>query len=255
MNTTRHLSIVLCLAAFSATALAQNLHNLERGLPLEIEDTLATDPGQFQLQAFVRYDHTRENQDQTTLQPQIQYGLAEGLHVQAQSSFLVGDADRTGSGDLQLGLLYNFLKEPPSGPLPSLAVTALVVAPTGVGSDGLDTELSLIATKSLTAAPSEDRIHLNLRWYHNSVPAHDERHDRFTFVAGYSRKLAQNTILVADFVRDQQLEEGQDSNIVEIGLLQQLTPQVTVGFGLGAGIGDDSPHFRALFSLQVGLGS
>jgi hypothetical protein len=240
-------SLVLA-GALTPTARAGDPYNLELGLPLTVIDTA---PGQgLQFQVFARYDRTSENQDQTLLAPQIQWGFAKDWHLEIESPFLIGDADRTGSGDIQVGLFWNFFHEPQNSPLPSLAVHGLVIAPTGVGSDGLDTELELVATKTLTPAPSQDELHANVRWDHNSVPGADERQDRFTFVLGYSRRLAQQTILVADVVREQQQTRGQESNVVELGVLQGLGENAVFSFGLGAGVGDDSPNFRALVGFQ-----
>jgi hypothetical protein len=242
---------LLLAAALTAPARAGDAYNLEMGLPLTVIDTAPGTGIQFQL--FARYDRTSQNQDQTLLAPQLQWGFAKDWHLEVQSPFLIGDADRTGSGDIQVGLFWNFFKEPQNSPLPSLAVHGLLIAPTGVGSDGLDTELELVATKTLTGGPSQDELHANVRWDHNSIPSSDERRDRFTFVAGYSRRLARQTILVADFVREQQLTRGEESNVVELGLLQGLGEHALISFGLGAGIGDDSPNFRALVGFQWSL--
>jgi hypothetical protein len=241
-------ALAVCATVAAPRAFAGDPYNLELGLPVTVIDTAPGTGLQFQL--FARYDRTSDSRDQTLLSPQLQWGFAQDWHLEVQSPYIVGDADRTGSGDIQVGLFWNFFKEPQNSPLPSLAVHGLLIAPTGVGSDGLDTELELVATKTLTGAPSQDEVHANVRWDHNSVPASDERQDRFTFVAGYSRRLAEQTILVADFVREQQQTRGEESNVVEVGVLQGFGENAVFSVGLGAGIGDDSPNFRAIVGFQ-----
>lgn len=69
-------------------------------------------------------------------------------------------------------------------------------------------------------------------------------------ILGYSRRLDADTILVADFVREQKREKNVEANIVEVGIRRQITPLTVLSFGLGAGTGDESPEFRATAGFQ-----
>jgi len=236
------------LASMAPAARASDVHDLQRGLPLEVEDTTTTEEGSFQVQASARYERTNEGEDQLTVEPQLQYGLLPNLHVELSYPIIAGDADRSGSGDVTAAVLYNFLQE--ENARPALAVKAQVELPTGVGSDGVDTDLRFLLTKTLSENESQDRVHLNVDWIHNAAADSDERHNRFIGVIGYSRKLSDQTVFLADLVREQQEQEGLDSTILEAGVLHQLNEKTTLAAGIGAGIGEDSPDVRITIGLQ-----
>jgi hypothetical protein len=229
-------------------ARASDVHDLQRGLPLEVEDTTTTEEGSFQVQASARYERTNEGEDQLTVEPQLQYGLLPNLHVELSYPIIAGDADRSGSGDVTAAVLYNFLQE--ENARPALAVKAQVELPTGVGSDGVDTDLRLLLTKTINEGESQDRVHLNAGWMHNAAADSDERQNRFIGVIGYSRKLSDQTVFLADLVREQQEQEGLDSTILEAGVLHQLNEKTTLAAGIGAGLGEDSPDVRITVGLQ-----
>ena len=64
------------------------------------------------------------------------------------------------------------------------------------------------------------------------------------------RLICPDTVLVLDFVREQEKEEDQDSNLVEAGIRYQLTPLAVLTAGVAAGIGEDSPDFRTIMGFQ-----
>lgn len=234
--------------AGGAVAARADVHDLQQGLPLEVEDTETADEKQMQLQTYLRYEVSDDGEDRGELVPQLQYGFTERLHVEATYPVFMGSDDRSGSGDIQVGAVYRFLDEKEN--LPSMAVKARFDLPTGVNSDGLDTTAVLIASRSLTDEETEDRLHLNLGWEHNMAAEENERANRFFAIVGYSRKLNEDTVFAADIIREQQIGEGQDSTILEGGVLHQLNEHVTLSAGLGVGIGDDSPDFRATVGIN-----
>jgi hypothetical protein len=257
MATTRQLiwvraSLAVFVAAVAslltcAAARAGDVYDLQRGLPTEVEDTKTTDPGAFQLEGSARYERTHDKEDELTVQPDLQYGLVEGMHVTVSLPVVAGDADKAGSGDLALGALWRLLDE---SRWPSLAVQGRVDLPTGRGSDGLDTAVRLIATRGLSETPARDQLHLNLEWEHNAAAAGDERHNLYLVAVGYSRQVAEKTVLVADVVRSYELAESEDSTVIEVGVLQQLSDSLTVSGGLGAGLSEESPKLRFLLGVQ-----
>jgi hypothetical protein len=244
--------IVLAAGTFSITSLswAGDINDLTRDLPLRMQDARPTDKGELQLQGTARWERTDAGQDRTLLQPQLQYGLTDDLQLQVQAPFYAGDADRSGSGDVQLAAQYRLVRD--DGRLrPSVALAAQLTAPTGVGSDGLDTQLELDLSKGIRGDDNADlRAHLNLLWDRNAAAASDERHDRFTAIVGCSYKLNDKTLLLADFVREQQPQEGLDTNLVEAGIVRALTDHFQVAAGAGAGIGDDSPSVVLTLGVQ-----
>jgi hypothetical protein len=237
----------------TAAARASDIHDLQRGLPLDVEDTTTADKGSVQLQGSARYEH-QDGDDLLFLEPQAQVGVTDNFHVEFNYPIIAGSGDRTGAGDVIVAGLYRFYDEKGVDlrhhPLPSMAVKAEFELPTGVGSDGLDTTLRFIASKTVTQAESQDRVHLNLAWTHNAAAAGDERENFFSLILGYSRKLDDKTVVLADLIREQQEQERQDSTIIEAGLLRQLTDKLTLGAGLGFGLGEDSPDVRATVGFQ-----
>src|SRR4051794_31333329 len=87
---------LLAALALAPAASASDVHDLQRNLPLEVEDTITTDPGSLQVQASARYERTHEGEDQLTLEPQLQYGVLPNLHVELSYPVIAGDADRSG---------------------------------------------------------------------------------------------------------------------------------------------------------------
>ena len=247
-------AVPAALLAAAPVARAGDVHDLQRGLPLDVEDTTTAQHRQMQFQASSRYELDDDGGDLLFVEPQLQYGFADNFHVEVTYPIIAGSGDRTGAGDVIVAGLYRFYDETSPGfgdsPLPSMAVKGEVELPTGVGSDGVDFTLRYVATKTLTHAAPQDRLHLNLAWTHNTAAASDERHNFFSAVLGYSRKLDEETAVLADVVREQQEEDGADATIVEAGLIRQLTENVTLSGGLGFGLGEDSPDFRATFGFQ-----
>ena len=98
------------------------------------------------------------------------------------------------------------------------------------------------------------RVHLNLAWLRNLDPSEEERRDRHRIAVGYSQLVASDVVVVANYVRESQERRERAANVVEAGLRYQVSEAVTLGAGVGFGIGRDSPRFCALFSLQIGFG-
>ena len=222
--------------------------NLEEGLPVRVEDAYPTAFRNRELQLRVGWERTDEGQDRGTLEPRLEFGIAPNWQLKLGAPFNVGDADRRGSGDLQIGALYNFNQESLS--LPAFALSGKLDIPTGEDSEGVDTTLKFIMTRTVDDA-NLGRFHLNLEWGHNFSALDDERDDTFAIIPGYSFRLNTDTMIVADFIREWEMESGKESNIFEVGARYQLEPLTVLSLGVGAGIGDDSPDFRVAFGFQL----
>src|SRR4051812_13449963 len=191
------LIIAPLVALTAATARAQAIHNLERNFPLEVQDTSPTDAGKWQLQGSVVSERSDTSPDKLTLSPNLQWGFAENAHLFVFVPFYAdADGASSGSGEIHAGMLWNFLAE--GQIIPSLAISPEVIAPTGDASEGIDAAVTLIATKQITKESSEDRLHLNIRYDYNAVPSSTERENRMEYVAGYSRKITDKTVLILD---------------------------------------------------------
>jgi Putative MetA-pathway of phenol degradation len=226
---------------------AADHENLEEGLPAQVEDAYPTAFRNREVQGVFSYDRTRDDKDRFSLEPRIELGIAPNTQFTIRAPFYLGNADKTGSGDIGLSALYNFNTECLTAP--AFAIAAEGDIPTGRDSRGFDTMLKLMATKTISRAGS-DRVHLNLEWIHNAGLDESEREHRYVAILGYSRRLTADTILVADFVRQEERQKSEDSNVLELGVRWQLTPLTLVSFGAGAGIGRESPLARATLGFQ-----
>ncbi len=239
---------VLCLPAFAGIVRGADHFNLEENLPTRLEDAFPIAFMGREMQGFARYESTSDSEDRVTLQPRLEFGFAPNWQATIEAPFLLGGADDAGSGDVQLSTLYNFNQE--TTLLPAFAVAGGVTFPTGEDSEGLDTRLRLIATKTLGTAPAQDRLHLNVGWTRNAANADDERENRYEFIIGYSRRIGPDATLVFDLVREQTELEDEESNLVEAGVRWALTPNAVLSLGGGVGLGDDSPEFTTTAGLQ-----
>ena len=108
-------------------------------------------------------------------------------------------------------------------------------------------------TKTLGKGANLDRLHLNLAYTRNTDAGDDERNNRFTGVLGYSRRINSETILVTDFVYEQEEEKDTDTYLLELGVRHQINPLTVLSIGTGVGLTDDSPDFRITFGFQRSL--
>lgn len=218
-------------------------HNLEPGFPTELVDAFALEPQRWAAQGFLSWEETDRDEDRVVFRPKVAYGIAPYAHVEASVAFFAGDADRTDSGNLRLGGHYQFLDE--EGMVPALAIFLGVELPTGKNSQGLDTALTLAATRSLNlGGDGNDRVHFNISWLRNAGGGRTEREHYYRLVFGYSREFIEKLTLVASYVREELKVKGIEGNILEGGALYQLDDRMTVSANFGLGLGAESPDFR-----------
>lgn len=248
------LSVVILLGiwtimTFYSPVFAADHSNLEEGLPTEIEDAYPTSYLNREMQGVFRYERTEGGEDRFVFQPRFEYGFARNWQLSVSSLLLAGDADRTGSGDIHLGVLYNFNTE--AVYIPAFAAALEADLPSGKDSAGIDTTVKLIASKMpFPRSYLLHRMHLNVLWTHNSGRREDERRDIYKAIAGFSVRAGKDTMLVADIIREQEMEKGKDSTIAEIGIRRQISPLSVLSLGAGAGIGEDSPDMRFVIGFQ-----
>lgn len=222
--------------------------NLEEGLPTQVEDAYPIPYLGREIQGFARYERTDDGKDdRAALDPRVEVGIAPNWQATLSTSLLFGSADRTGGRNTNLGALYNFNTE--SLRVPAFALAAQAAFPTGINSNGVDTTLKFIATKTL-GSYSLQRIHLNAAWLHNAGRRMGERSDRYSLVFGYNRALTADLIFVTDYVREQEREREKTADILEAGIRYQLTPLTVLAAGAGVGIGEDSPEARLTVGFQ-----
>ncbi len=235
------------IGGLTTCAAAQTDHvNLEEGLPTSLEDAYPTAYRNREVQFFTRYERGRDGTDRVVYVPRFEFGPFRNTEVKVEVPFYSGSGDRTGSGDVRVEALYNFNTE--SRKLPAIAIAGRISAPTGRDSRGVDTAVKFIATKSISNR--FDRVHLNLELENNGGARFDERNTLYRAIFGYSGRVGADTLVVADFVRRQELLRGENSNIIEAGIRRQLNPLTILTIGAGAGIGEQSPRFQITIGIQ-----
>lgn len=240
---------VLVAAFVSTEAPAADHYNLEEGLPVELTDTIPTKYRNTEAQGFFRWEHTGEGEEKFLLVPRLEYGLWLNTQLSVDAPFEFGEAIEDDEfKTVGVELFYNFNQE--GLYFPAVALAAKADFPVGDEEDGVDTTVKLILSKTIGRSAQWQRLHLNAAWTNNSEAADDERDDLYKFIVGYDRRMNADTILVLDYVREQEKERGEEINLVEVGIRYQLTPLTVIAAGAGAGIGEDSPDFRLALAFQ-----
>lgn len=244
------LATALPLWLCPCAAFAAEPYRLSADFPLRVEDAAPTKEGDIKFEFLARHAHTDQGRDRFTLQPELKWGVGRNWDLHVQAPFFLGNASQTGSRDLQINSQWNFVREQPERWWPAAAVEVQLDFPTGERSAGVDTTLQALATKTLTALPAQDQLHVNVSWVHNAGRLVTERADRYIVIVGYSRRLASKTVFVADGVREQLREKHWDANIVELGLIQDVTQKLKLAVGVGVGIGAESPDVVSSLGVQ-----
>lgn len=247
------LIVMLVLGAFPFSAIALDHDNLDPNRPIAMEDAYAIPKGEIGLESGVRVNDQREGRTRAVFQPQIIYGAFDNTQIEIQSDLFTDPSSVVGankSGDLHLGVLYNFNTETLS--LPALAVRAEVDLPTGVDSRGVDTQFTGIMTRSI----GRWRVHLNAGYTVLGSPQGQERPGTYRAIAAVSYPLGyptsfRDTLIMDVYTRQSDLRGQQNNTGIEIGLRHQLTSRIVLDSGLGTEF--IGPSNRSAFSGTVGL--
>jgi hypothetical protein len=157
---------LLLLCAFSIS------QPLRAQLPFYTDDPAVTELGKWHFEFFNEFDRLQDpqfpNLRQNTANYKLNYGLPHGLEVDVDAPYLaifraLNTPTSHGTGDLNVGLKWEFHKESHDSPLPALGASFYVEFPTGdtrrqLGSGLIDYWLNLIGQKSLS---DKTRINAN----------------------------------------------------------------------------------------------
>jgi hypothetical protein len=243
--------IFSALTSFSAYSATRLNPNINRDLPLSLEDARSIGTGNLQFQAVARYERTHDDTDQYFLTPQIQYGFSPRGFAQISTQQILGAEPKSGTSDLTIAGLYSLL---PNLNAPfKLAFFTQLEFPTGPASSGLQNETAFFASQSLDGI-EKNEIHLNLYWIHATDPGENELRHRYRAILGYNNDIDEKWMALADIVREQGPEWNQFSNIIEVGALYSSSSHQTFALGIGAGVGEQSQKFRATLGYQYALG-
>ncbi len=235
------------LATVPLRAWAQG-YDLDENFPLRMEDAEVIGKGNFTFQGSLAYELSREGEDLFELEPVLQYGPLEKLELELASPFLLGDVDDRGSGDITASAQYKLTEA--GRWMPSLAVKGALTFPSGTRSRGVDPSLKLLASWHLGDSGLH-RVHVNGSWLRNTEPYADERKDGWLYLVGYSYRLNQNWIMLADIWRERTILTDEEINIAEAGLIYEFSDRLFMAVGAGGGFGDESPEVRATTAFQL----
>lgn len=243
----------LWIGLLPAPVLSLDHDNLDPNRPIAMEDAYAIPKGEIGLEGGVRFNDRREGRTRVTFQPQIIYGAFNNTQIEIQGDLFTDPNTLVGankSGDLHLGMLYNFNTETVN--VPALAVRVEADLPTGVNSKGVDTQMTGILTRSFGRL----RAHLNAGYTVLGSPQGQERPGAYRAVAAVSYPLGYPTsfldTLIANLYTRQSDLRGQPNHTgVEVGLRHQLTSRLVIDAGLGTEF--TGPADRAALLGTVGL--
>ncbi|EGJ49686.1 transporter [Desulfocurvibacter africanus] len=235
------------LAAAPLQALAQS-YDLDENFPLRMEDAEVIGKDNFTFQGSFAYELGEDGEDLFELEPALQYGPLERLELELASPFLLGNIDDRGSGDITASAQYKLTEA--GRWMPSLAVKGALTFPSGEDSRGVDPSLKLLASWHLDGSGAH-RVHVNGAWTRNFEPYADESEDGWLYLLGYSYRLNQNWIMLADIWREQTTLTDEEINIAEAGLIYEFSDRLFMAVGAGGGFGDESPEMRASTAFQL----
>jgi hypothetical protein len=248
--------VVLLLGLWPLPSFALDHDNLDPNRPIGMEDAYAIPKGEIGMESGVRFNDRREGRTRVTFQPQIIYGAFDNAQIEIQGDLVTEPNTLVGatkSGDLHLGLLYNFNTETIT--LPAFAVRVETDLPTGVNSKGVDTQMTGILTRSFGRL----RAHLNAGYTILGSPQGQERPGVYRAVAAVSYPLGypdsfRDTLIVSLYTR-QSDQRGQRNNTgCEIGLRHQLTSRVVLDAGLGTEFYGPTDRAALLGTAGVSVG-
>jgi hypothetical protein len=246
----------ILLGLLSAPALALDHDNLDPNRPIGMEDAYAIPKGEIGLESGVRFNDRREGRTRVTFQPQIIYGAFDNTQIEIQGDLFTDPSTLVGpnkSGDLHLGVLYNFNTE--TLQLPALAVRVEADLPTGLNSKGVDTQVTGILTRSVGRL----RVHVNAGYTVVGVPQGQERPGAYRAVLAMSYPLGyptsfRDTLIASIYTRESDLRGQRNHTGIEVGLRHQLSSRIVLDGGLGTEFVGPADRAAILGTVGVSLG-
>ncbi|MBI5855834.1 MAG: hypothetical protein HZB35_11545 [Nitrospirae bacterium] len=227
--------------------------NLDPNRPIQMEDAYAVPKGEIGLESGVRLNDRRAGRTRITFQPQIIYGAFDNTQVEIQGDLFTEPRSVVGankSGDLHLGLLYNFNTETLT--VPAFAIRVEADFPTGVRSKGIDTAVMGVLTRSFDRL----RAHLNVGYTLLGAPQGQERRGGYRVVAALSYPIGyphrfRETLILDVYTRQSDLVGRRNHTGIEFGLRHQLSSRIVVDTGVGTEL--LGPTDRSALTGTVGL--
>lgn len=247
--------VLVCLTVRPVWAVDHN--NLDEGRPLRLTDAYPIAYGELSAETGARFSLNRQKPDRFSFSPELLYGAYWNLQVGLGSTLAthprsIDEPEK--SGDLQTSGLYNFNQE--TLRLPAFATKLTLNFPTGVHSQGVDTKLLWIVTRSFGPA----RAHVNVGYEFIGGAREGGRNGRYEVVVGSQYPLGYphhfDTTMLADVFTEQSVYSGQSNPTgLEVGIRRQIAPLTVIDAGVGtefAGPAERTPFF-ATIGISVGF--
>ena len=220
-------------------------------VPVQAQDALAVRPGVLELQGtgvYTRDTHNSKGPDLLNLSPTLKLGPLKGMQIDISTPYAVGNQSGANQGSTGFDVFYNF--NDPTPRFPALAVQAGYQTPYGAGHHTDQWFVRGLATQWLGSNDKAPRLHLNFNYTHVNTPSATSRKDVMEILGAFSMLLTDKTALVLDVVHGAKSTKRENETVVDAGLRWEINDEWSVGGGIGAGIGQQSPQFRVIFAIQ-----
>ncbi|HUU85927.1 MAG TPA: hypothetical protein VM243_20710 [Phycisphaerae bacterium] len=221
------------------------------------------EPGEMEFKLISGYSTASDGTDDDTgIEFAFEWGMMENVHMYIETGLELGDGSVEGNADIKaLGFHTRFWKE--DGWIPAVAMRNEMRIPTGYHSDGVDYEGRLLVTKSIV--PDTLRAHFNpfLRLNNGDNELEEDEHEGFIYLgendgerdprhflwgvaAGVDWRVADDLVLVADYVHRSSTHRGdRNQHIFEFGADWKLAENHMLAFGGEATLDADGnePNF------------
>lgn len=252
-------TLVLCgLAAIlmvAGPACAIDHSNLDVNRPLDIEDAYAISYKEWAVEGGLGYDGRRKANDHGLLDLQVLYGAWLNTHVSLGTTLqtdprTVLESQR--SGDLELAVLHNFNQE--TLWCPAFAGELTVNLPTGVGSQGVDTTLKGIVTRTV----GNVRLHLNGLFTFAGDTIGAERDHTYKAILGASwgpgLPKRSRLVLVGELFTEESRFEGESNTFgAGFGARYQQSQRVVLDAGITSELSGPSDRSQALARVGASI--
>jgi Putative MetA-pathway of phenol degradation len=249
-------TLIGCALLLPAWASAIDHKNLDGGRPLRLDDAYAISTGEVEVEIGSGFTLQRRGTDRGFFTVEVLMGALPNLQIGIGTVLFTdprGIDEPAKSGDLSLGVLYNFNQE--TLVLPAFGARMELNLPTGVHSHGVEVELKGIVTKSFERVS----VHLNAGYEFLTDPARGERDGHYELVLGASLPLGApqytRATLIADLFTQQAIHRG-ESNVfgAEMGFRYQLTPSIVWDLGVGTEFAGPAERSRFFFNTGLSFG-
>ncbi len=241
-----------------APSFATDHFNLESGIPTTIEDIEPIDQGHAEFQAFGRFEHRREGENDGVTEPRLAFGILEKTQLEIASPLLLGEGEANGNGDIDISALRKLRDDSRENAWPGFALEAELRLPTGAErrsfKNRVDAGLSALLKKEI--GNKGFHVKVGIDWTGDESNEEALRRRTWSAAIGHHASLTDQLVLVSDLVWQQADDrDTRDIWMVETGVRAQMAADIIGALGIGAGLnrGPDTPVATMTIGIQVGL--